>query len=241
MKAPAFQFYPDDFMGGTADMTQSEVGAYILLLCRQWNSLSIPDDPDRLKLIAKGPVSDHVLAKFPEGRNPRLELVRTQREEWVQKCRNGGKQSAEVRQSKGSSTTLGTTLGTTLASKPQLRGQVNGNTPTPTPTPILYTHTSSDRDSNLPTWQDIQAEAGLRAIPEASAKSFWDHHEGNALWINQHGKAIHWRHKLTTWAANDRTHKPTRTYANNGKNHIDRNAGTYNAHTSVDGLKAKVR
>ena len=37
MNPPAFQFYTDDFLGGVSDMTQAEVGAYILLLCAQWN------------------------------------------------------------------------------------------------------------------------------------------------------------------------------------------------------------
>jgi len=178
MKAPAFQFYPDDFMGGTADMTQSEVGAYILLLCRQWNSLSIPQDPERLKLIAKGPVTDHVLAKFHDGRNPRLELVRSQREEWVQKCRNGGKQSAEVRQLKGSSTTLGTTL----ASKPQLRGQVNGNTPTPTPTPTPITTTK------LPEGTTTKAPSKLLEHQWELANRIEAHMNGQ--WVNDAGKWI---------------------------------------------------
>jgi uncharacterized protein YdaU (DUF1376 family) len=127
-KPPAFQFYADDFVSGVSDMTQSEVGAYILLLCRQWCAGEIPADPDRLRLIAKGEVSSHVAAKFVNGKNQRMEQVRAQREEWVEKCRIGGKHSAQV---KGSSTTLATTLG----SKGQLKGQVNGNTPTPTPTP----------------------------------------------------------------------------------------------------------
>jgi uncharacterized protein YdaU (DUF1376 family) len=34
-KPPAFQFYADDFLGGTIDLTTEEVGAYIRLLCFQ--------------------------------------------------------------------------------------------------------------------------------------------------------------------------------------------------------------
>jgi len=29
VKPPAFQFYPDDFIGGTCDLSAKEVGAYI--------------------------------------------------------------------------------------------------------------------------------------------------------------------------------------------------------------------
>ena len=97
MKAPAFQFYPDDFMGGTADMTQAEVGAYILLLCRQWATGEIPADYDRLKLIAKGEVSDHVLAKFPNGKNARMEKVRAGLEEFRKSKSESGKIGADKR------------------------------------------------------------------------------------------------------------------------------------------------
>lgn len=56
----------------------------------------------------------------------------------------------------------------------------------------------------MPTWDEVKALASMRAVPEASAKSFFDHHEGNGLWLNQFGKLINWQHKLTTWAASDR-------------------------------------
>ena len=97
MKPPAFQFYPDDFLGGVADMTQAEVGAYILLLCSQWGRGEIPPDPDRAALIAKGPVSTHVLAKFPNGQNPRLEAVRIEQDNYRRLQREKGLASGEAR------------------------------------------------------------------------------------------------------------------------------------------------
>ena len=36
-RAPAFQFYADDFLAGTMTMTNEERGAYISLLCLQWS------------------------------------------------------------------------------------------------------------------------------------------------------------------------------------------------------------
>lgn len=53
----------------------------------------------------------------------------------------------------------------------------------------------------------------MDCIPEASARKFFDHHEGNSLWINQHGRIIGWRVKLKAWAKSDRQPKasPTRT------------------------------
>ena len=59
-------------------------------------------------------------------------------------------------------------------------------------------------EAAIPTWDEVKALASMRAVPEASAKSFFDHHEGNQLWVNQFGKLINWQHKLTSWAASDR-------------------------------------
>lgn len=49
-KAPAFQFYPKDFLmdGNVAVMTLAERGAYITLLCLCWQERSLPSDAKRL-------------------------------------------------------------------------------------------------------------------------------------------------------------------------------------------------
>lgn len=49
-KSPAFQFYPNDFLGDgkQAAMSLQECGLYIRLLCRCWNDGAIPDDAERL-------------------------------------------------------------------------------------------------------------------------------------------------------------------------------------------------
>lgn len=49
-KAPAFQFYPNDFLmdGNVAGMSLQERGAYITLLCICWKERSLPNDPVRL-------------------------------------------------------------------------------------------------------------------------------------------------------------------------------------------------
>ena len=84
--------------------------------------------------------------------------------------------------------------------------------PSPTPTPAP----EARAEAAIPTFDEVKALAAMRAVPEASAKSFFDHHEGNGLWLNQFGKLINWQHKLTSWAASDRqnpkasgTNKPT--------------------------------
>lgn len=96
MNSPAFQLYVDDFVGGVSDMTQAEVGAYILLLCHQWSRGEIPTDSSRASRIAKGKVSNHVFSKFPNGKNERMEKVRKEKEAWlVKQAANGRKGMAK--------------------------------------------------------------------------------------------------------------------------------------------------
>lgn len=49
-KSPAFQFYPNDFLGSGAvsAMDLEEVGAYWMLLCYAWNEHGLPDDFSRM-------------------------------------------------------------------------------------------------------------------------------------------------------------------------------------------------
>jgi len=57
-KAPAFQFYPRDFLtdGNVAAMSLQEVGAYIRLLCLCWQEQSLPTDPARLARMVGAPL-----------------------------------------------------------------------------------------------------------------------------------------------------------------------------------------
>lgn len=151
MKAPAFQFYGDDFVAGTSDMTQAEVGAYILLLCRQWATGEIPADYDRLKLIAKGEVSDHVLAKFPDGKNARMEKVRAGLEEFRKSKSESGKIGADKRwerMAKNGTPILlpmanaWQTHGTPIIS-PMANTMANDSSPSPSPTLNTVLHNTN--------------------------------------------------------------------------------------------------
>ena len=148
MKPPAFQFYSDDFVAGTSDMTQAETGAYILLLCRQWATGEIPADYDRLKLIAKGEVSDHVLAKFPDGKNARMEKVRAGLEEFRKSKSQSGKIGADKRWDKMAKN--GTPILLPMANAWQTHGtpiilpmantMANDSSPSPSPSLNTVTH-----------------------------------------------------------------------------------------------------
>lgn len=92
MKAPAFQFYPADFMMGTLAMPPDQVGGYIRLLCYQWEHGPIQDDSALLCRIT-GCTTDAVASirhKFgicQDGSlaNERLEKVRAAQLEYRKK------------------------------------------------------------------------------------------------------------------------------------------------------------
>lgn len=99
MKPPAFQFYAADFLVGTADMEAAEVGAYIRLLCHQWDRGFVPKD--KAARLAGTKLSSAVLAKFIETngelRNARLEAVRQKQSEYHEQQSRRGKAGAEAR------------------------------------------------------------------------------------------------------------------------------------------------
>jgi hypothetical protein len=82
----------------------------------------------------------------------------------------------------------------------------------------------------VPTWDEVKTAAGMTGVPEASAKAFFDHHEGNSLWVNQHGAAINWRHKLKAWSERDRTAKPTEQPKSDGPTLAEVKAHAANKH-----------
>lgn len=138
-KPPAFQFYADDFLGGVDTFSQAEVGAYILLLCHQWNRGSIPVEPERQQNVAKGPVSDHVRSKFkagPDGmlRNERLEVERKKQADYREKQRQKGILSAQARSTtRQPKSNHGST---TVEPSGEPQGQPKGNSLSPSPSPL---------------------------------------------------------------------------------------------------------
>lgn len=90
-KAPAFQFYSNDFLVGTAMLSVEEVGAYIRLLCFQWDCGGLPNDKEKLARLAGCGVAtiEAIWGKFAlsdDGmvRNARLEESRAGLERFKQ-------------------------------------------------------------------------------------------------------------------------------------------------------------
>lgn len=147
-KSPAFQFYPDDFLGSpkVGTMTVEEIGVYTLLLCMDWNDTGFAYDEEDLARWCRCTVTQfrrawkRVSRCFEErdGRlyNPRLDAERAKQQEWREKSAKGGRASAEAKAKGGGK-------GGSRVVAPE--GEPNGNTPFPSPTPSPVTTTTSPR------------------------------------------------------------------------------------------------
>lgn len=103
MKPPAFQFYPDDFLGGTVTMSNCERGLYISLLCIQWSKGVVSkSDIDRIATPSFTGDVAIVIGKFKEleqgvFQNERLEKERKKQTEYRDACSSAGKSGASKR------------------------------------------------------------------------------------------------------------------------------------------------
>lgn len=106
-KSPAFQFYPKDFMAGTATMSLQEVGAYMRLLCYAWDAGSVPTDPkERSRICACSRAQERELWKKVGTKfslqndvylNERMEEERQKQADYRRRQSDKGKASATVR------------------------------------------------------------------------------------------------------------------------------------------------
>jgi len=186
-KAPAFQLYTDDFLAGTLEMSQEEVGQFIRLLCHQWNRGSIPVETEKQQRLTGGCVSVDVLAKFrlcEDGslRNERLESVRTERGLFLQQQSIKGQQSAEKRRLAASAIQpeLNQTS-TEVQPDTQPDGQPESNSPSPSPSPIIKIQ--ADRPPSVrfqkPTVEELTAEAIKIGLPLSEVDKFLNYYESN--------------------------------------------------------------
>jgi uncharacterized protein YdaU (DUF1376 family) len=139
MKAPAFQFYADDFIGGTVCFTAEDVGAYMRLLCFQWGNGALPAKKELLDRIAGCVVSDDVMAKFPEGKNPRKERERLKQAAYRAERSESGKKGAKSKWANGSAN--GSAIKEPMA---------NAWPPSPSPSPSPISVSDSDSNSFQP-------------------------------------------------------------------------------------------
>jgi uncharacterized protein YdaU (DUF1376 family) len=217
-KAPAFQFYADDFLAGTLEMSQEEVGQYIRLLCHQWNRGSIPVETEKQQRLTGGCVSVDVLVKFrlcEDGllRNERLETVRSEKDRYLQQQSQKGRKSAELRKLASTvvqpDTQPESNSGSTTV---EIRLQPKVNSPSPTPTPNNKEESIAPKSQRLhftvPTVEEVQAECVRIELSLLEAPKFVDYYESKG-WIVGKAKMKSWKPALRNWQRNQNERQQT--------------------------------
>ncbi len=185
MKPPAFQFYADDFLSGTSDMTAEEVGVYIRLLCHAWNKDGLEDN-ERLSLLAgqcQASSLAHAKTKFrlTDGklRNPRQEIERQKQSDYrTRQAENGRKRW----------------LGN---ANPDANPDASVKPPSPSPSPSPLRCTN--KQNGFPSLTEVVTNAEMIGMTKADAEQFWHHFESSG-WIDKNGHPIqNWRSKQTSW------------------------------------------
>lgn len=100
-KSPAFQFYVQDFLHGTMTFSAEEIGAYILMLCRQWDKGFVAEkDLEEVTKLPRKKI-EKVLTKFSKKNsrfmNKRMALVKKEKDEYSKKQARSGLQGAKKR------------------------------------------------------------------------------------------------------------------------------------------------
>lgn len=128
-------------------MTNEEVGAYIRLLCHQWNRGGLDADEDRISRMAGAmpvPSLGYVLAKFlpcPDGklRNIRLEMEREKQTAFRAQQAEKGKKGAEKRWNDSRSHNPAMPV-----------PSPNHSSPSPSPSPVSILHSPSSNLQTIP-------------------------------------------------------------------------------------------
>jgi len=210
-KAPAFQLYTDDFLAGTIEMSQEEVGQFIRLLCHQWNRGSIPVETEKQQRLAGGCVSVDVLAKFDhcdDGllRNKRLESVRTEKGKFLLSQSVKGKLSAEKRrlealerqkQSNQNSTAVEPVLQPEL--QPNTQPEFNSPSPSPNHNKEESIAPKSQRSRFVPpTVEEVEVRCNEIGLAVSEASKFVNYYESKG-WLVGNSKMKSWKHALAGW------------------------------------------
>lgn len=205
MKPPAFQFYADDFLSGTADMTAEEVGVYIRLLCHAWSKDGLEDNEARLSLLAgqcHGNAIAYAKSKFVliDGklRNPRQERERQKQADFRQKQAENAK-----------SRWVG-------YAKPMPPHMPNVCSPVSSlQSPIID---AKHTQGSFPKLADVVTKGEFIGMAKSDCEKFWHHYESMG-WVDKNGNPIkRWESKLMVWKAQEagKTAPNASTGANSG-------------------------
>jgi len=194
MKPPAFQFYPDDFIGGTCDLSAKEVGAYIRLLCFQWSKGKIPSDRNKLSRIAGTAVTDEVLSKFPDGMNQRLESERIKQSEHREAKKKAGENGAKKRWQNHSTPIV----------LPLAEGIANDSSPSPSPSPVSII--KNKKANKAPQVTDEEWMTSLKNNPDHEGKNIDAEFRRASEWVSKQPDRKMTRQFFNNWI--NRCEKP---------------------------------
>lgn len=165
-KPPAFQFYPKDFITGTATMSLQEVGAYMRLLCYAWDAGSVPIDPnDRARICGCSKAQERELwkrvgKKFYQAHdaffNERLEDERQKQAAYRQKQSSSGHAGAISKWKHRHSTGDGTGHGSAIDSPSPNDGSSSSSSSSSTSTKELAKSASSSRATLIPPGEGVE-------------------------------------------------------------------------------------
>jgi uncharacterized protein YdaU (DUF1376 family) len=224
---PAFQFYPDDFIAGTCDMSPREVGVYILFLCVAWSKGSLPNDEKRLFILARTSnepeneaaneaavryvVSDKfVVCHDGRLRNERLEKVREENSQWREKSIAGGKMSAAKRVGNSQWGKIMSEQRSTKRSSSE--PTTNSPSPSPSPSPMQEREPNFPECNGNPTLKEVLAKAEMIGLLSWKAEDWFNEMQGCGWLDFQHRPVRDWASVLTRvkvkWEADGRPTGP---------------------------------
>jgi uncharacterized protein YdaU (DUF1376 family) len=196
-KAPAFQFYADDFLAGTITMTNEERGAYIALLCIQWSKESLTENDFQRVCGGMPPHSQRICqSKFQidaEGnyRNQRLETEREKQTQYRKKqTDNANKRWV------GNATAYPTALPADMP---------NACSPSPSPTPNNKEESIAPKSQRsrfvVPSVEEVETACVEIGLPASEAGRFIDHYESKG-WKVSGSPMKSWIASLRNWKRN---------------------------------------
>lgn len=192
-KAPAFQFYADDFLAGTITMTNEERGAYIALLCLQWSKGSLTENDFQRVCIGMPPHSQRICQdKFQidaDGnyRNKRLEAEREKQDQYRKKQTDNAKKRWV-----GNATAYATALPAHMP---------NVCSPSPSPSPNKEESIASEPQRSRfapPTIKEVEDRCLEIGLPTSEASKFVNYYESKG-WIVGRSKMKSWKASLAGW------------------------------------------
>lgn len=214
---PAFQFYAKDFSTATQSWSTEEVGIYIRLLCFQWDTGFLPNDPSRLARICGCSLDEFKKAwvfvglkfsEFENGiiKNSRLEKTREEQEAYREKQRLNGLKGGRPKN-------------TETQNKPKENPVVNpNNNPSGNPK-----ETSSPSPSNKKEINKEKIPLNIKSVVdymktmkvwddnkcEQEGEGFFDHFKSNGWKIGGKTPMVDWQAAVRNWVRrNQKNNQP---------------------------------